>query len=322
MNEESLTSGFVKRELPQKCPFEGLESIYISHSGYTQLFKGVRYGKFHILKTLKKEYRNIDFYEQALQKEFSIGYGLDHPNICHTTGWEDVPGIGPCILLEYIDGCNLRELNEKHVLTPVTARKVLDEICQALQYLHNRQIIHRDLKPENILIAYNGLNVKLIDFGLSDCDDYSLLKQPAGTRYYMAPETTQPGYVSNHLADIYSLGILIGEIALQLKDRQLSALSRRCTRRKPEQRYPSADTIRKALYAHPIITRLRLLILAAGLFIAVTTAAWFIISPSQNSSVPKPTYGNNHLISADSLRLKISREVNRLERHDTLEFTP
>ncbi len=312
MNEDSPTSGFVEDTFPQEDSFKELESIYISHSGYTRLFKGVRFGKFHILKTLKEEYRNIEFYEQALRKEFSIGYGLDHPNICRTIGWENIPGIGNCILLEYIDGCNLRDLKEKYTLTPTTARKILEEICQALQYLHNRQIVHRDLKPENVVITYNGLNVKLIDFGLSDCDDYSLLKQPAGTRYYMAPEATQPGYIPNHLSDIYSLGILIGELALQLKDRQLSALSRRCTRRKPEQRYPSANAVREALYAHFPIPK-RLFIIIAGILSTAAIVTWFAAILSQRPSEQTPVYGNSHIISTDSLSSKISREMDLSE---------
>lgn len=312
MNEDSLTSGFVEDTFPQEDSFKELESIYISHSGYTRLFKGVRFGKFHILKTLKEEYRNIEFYEQALRKEFSIGYGLDHPNICRTIGWENIPGIGNCILLEYIDGCNLRDLKEKYTLTPTTARKILEEICQALQYLHNRQIVHRDLKPENVVITYNGLNVKLIDFGLSDCDDYSLLKQPAGTRYYMAPEATQPGYIPNHLSDIYSLGILIGELALQLKDRQLSALSRQCTRRKPQQRYPSANAVREALYAHSPIPK-RLFIIIAGILSTAAIVTWFAAILSQRPSEQTPVYGNSHIISTDSLSSKISRELNLSE---------
>lgn len=312
MNEDSPTSGFVEDTFPQEDSFKELESIYISHSGYTRLFKGVRFGKFHILKTLKEEYRNIEFYEQALRKEFSIGYGLDHPNICRTIGWENIPGIGNCILLEYIDGCNLRDLKEKYTLTPTTARKILEEIGQALQYLHNRQIVHRDLKPENVVITYNGLNVKLIDFGLSDCDDYSLLKQPAGTRYYMAPEATQPGYIPNHLSDIYSLGILIGELALQLKDRQLSALSRRCTRRKPEQRYPSANAVREALYAHFPIPK-RLFIIIAGILSTAAIVTWFAAILSQRPSEQTPVYGNSHIISTDSLSSKISREMDLSE---------
>ena len=156
MDEDMQNSGFLECGIQDSFLLEGLECVYVSDAGHTQLFKGIRYGKFHILKALKEEYRGVSFYEQALQKEFAIGYGLDHPNICRTMGWENIPGIGHCILLEYIDGCNLRELMECKKLTADLAYKILDELCQALLYLHNRQITHRDLKPENILITYNG----------------------------------------------------------------------------------------------------------------------------------------------------------------------
>ena len=55
-------------------------------------------------------------------------------------------------------------------------------------YIHAKQIVHRDLKPSNIMITHNGNHVKLIDFGLSDNDDFALLKQPAGTPGYISPE--------------------------------------------------------------------------------------------------------------------------------------
>lgn len=68
-------------------------------------------------------------------------------------------------------------------------------------------------------MTHNGHNVKLIDFGLSDCDDYDALKLPAGTRYYLAPEALKPGQPLDLRADIYSLGIIIGEMAESLKDK-------------------------------------------------------------------------------------------------------
>ena len=92
-----------------------------------------------------------------------------------------------CILLEYVDGVTLKEFMQHGKLTRPVAVKIINELCSALQYIHSKQIVHRDLKPDNILITHNGNNVKLIDFSLSDCDDYDVLKLPAGTRYYLAP---------------------------------------------------------------------------------------------------------------------------------------
>ena len=60
----------------------------------------------------------------------------------------------------------------------------------ALEYIHGKQTAHRDLKPSNIMITRNGQHVKLIDFGLSDTDDYAVYKQPAGTEGYISPEQT------------------------------------------------------------------------------------------------------------------------------------
>lgn len=242
--EEEITSGFVGEDLfPGERMFSDIREIYSSASGYNRLFRCERYGRLHILKTLQTDYVGNGFYEQALRKEFNIGYQLEHPHICRTLGWEQVPGLGRCILLEYIDGLTLKEFMEQGKLTGTLARKLIVELCSALQYLHSKQIIHRDLKPCNILITHNGNNVKLIDFSLSDCDDYDVLKIPAGTRCYLAPEVLQSGTMPDLRADIYSLGVVIGEMATVLKDRKLAAVSRKCTQRKREKRYASASEI-------------------------------------------------------------------------------
>ena len=98
----------------------------------------------------------MPFYQQALQKEFAIGYQLTHPHICSTIGFEDVPGIGTCIIQEYIDGVTLTQYMQQGKLNKRTARKIITELCDALKYLHSKQIIHRDLKPDNIMITHNG----------------------------------------------------------------------------------------------------------------------------------------------------------------------
>lgn len=240
--DETITSGFIENEpTPDTLGgFTHLQQIYASKRAFNCLYRGERYGRQHILKALLPQYQQSPLHRQALRKEFAIGYQLDHPHIVRTFGWEELAGIGPCIVLEYIDG---QTLNEVHDLTPALAHKIVGELCEALSYLHAKQIIHRDLKPENILITYNGRNVKLIDFSLSDSDDYVLLKQPAGTRYYLAPEVLDEEGKADARSDIYSLGVIIGQLATTTSDRQLAAVSRRCTRRKPEQRYQSVEEV-------------------------------------------------------------------------------
>lgn len=56
MDEDMQNSGFLECGIQDSFLLEGLECVYVSDAGHTQLFKGVRYGKFHILKALKEEY--------------------------------------------------------------------------------------------------------------------------------------------------------------------------------------------------------------------------------------------------------------------------
>ena len=297
MSDDTFTSGFIGQTMsPVDVAFTDIQEIYTSRSGWNRLFRCHRHGKLHVLKTLQPMYKGTAFYEQALKKEFNIGYQLEHPHICRTLGWENVPSVGCCILLEYVDGVTLKEFMQQGKLTRPMAVKIINELCSALQYIHSKQIVHRDLKPDNILITHNGNNVKLIDFSLSDCDDYDVLKLPAGTRYYLAPEMLQPDVSLDLRADIYSLGVIIGEMATALKDKQLAAVSRKCTRRKREKRYVSVVEVANAVTV-PRRKRLYMGMVAAVLAGVVCVGAYAVagdLLPISVSSSPSfyPVYGN------------------------------
>lgn len=322
MAEEVVTSGFVDEGMfVAGEQFSNVREFYSSASGYSRLFRCERYGKVHVLKALQPFYVNSVLHEQALRKEFNIGYQLEHPHICHTLGWEQVSGLGNCILMEYIDGVTLKELMEQGRLTDSLAYKIIGELCEALSYLHQKQIIHRDLKPSNILVTHNGNNVKLIDFGLSDCDDYDILKMPAGTRYYLAPEVLQTDGVSIDLrADIYSLGVVIGEMASLLKDKRLAAISRRCTQRKREKRYPSAAEVVMALKKkqHPVYGYAAIVAVVVAMSGAV--GGLLLSEDEKTESMPLPVYGNvsesgtcRRILADERIRLS---EENRKEQPD------
>ncbi len=248
-NDNNITSGFVEEDISLNDigNISNIVEFYSSNSGVSRLLQGKRYGKLCVIKALKKSYCGDTFSEQLLRKEFAIGYQLSHPHICRTEGWEHFPNLGNCILMEYIDGISLHECIEQKRLTKQLAYKWINELCQALDYLHSKQIVHRDLKPENILVTHNGSNIKLIDFGLSDQDDFDVLKAPAGTRYYLAPEMLSEKGKVDLRADIYSLGVIIGEMATILSDKKLAAISRKCTKTLPEKRYASALQVIEAL---------------------------------------------------------------------------
>lgn len=246
MNEETLSSGFFGEDITVDI-YSDLKEFYTPANGYSRLHLCRRYGKLHILKSLQPFYSSQEFYKQLLLKEFNIGYQLDHPNIRHTIGWEKNDLLGNYIVLEYIDGIPLTTFIEQGKLTRALAYKFITEICNALQYIHNKQLIHKDLKPNNILITYNGNNVKLIDFGLADCDDYEILKIPAGTEKYLAPEQLDPNATLDCRTDIYSLGIIIEELATILKDRKLASIAQKYTCQNPNSRFNNTAEIVETL---------------------------------------------------------------------------
>ena len=218
------------------------EPIHSSASGWSRLYRIDKEGRFRVYKVLKPDYRGRQPYEGLLRKEFEIGYALSHPNICEVYGFCHLQGLGNAIEMEWIDGRTLAALLEQGRPGPDLSEKLVGQLCDALEYLHNRQVIHRDIKPSNILVTCNGNNVKLIDFGLSDTDSHRILKNPAGTESFAAPELLD-GRPVDCRADIFSLGKVIALLA----PRQ-SAVVRKCTQADPDSRFKDIASLRKALH--------------------------------------------------------------------------
>ena len=278
------TSGFtedITKEMSHADPmpvengFGHLSQCYISISGHTRLFTGTRYGKRYMLKCLKTDFLYTPIYRQALSKEFEIGQQLEHPFICRTIGMEEVEPLGTTIVMEYVDGDSLLTLLHKHLLTTDLAHKITHQLMDALEYMHNKQMIHRDLKPANIMVTHNGQNVKLIDFGLSDSDSFTVLKLPAGTSGYIAPEQLMPGAKSEPKADIYSLGMVIRDMAEETGDKELLRIAEICTNRNSQERPQSIAALREAISAststhRPAVTLLSVLIALLLIIIGFT----------------------------------------------------
>ena len=247
MNDYSTSGPISEQFLSVEDNCEVFEEL--PGSGFNRLIKTKRQGRWFILKGLKPEYRDQAVYREFLKKEYALMVQLDHPNIVKAYAKEVNDAVGPCIVMEYIDGIRLDAFLAGNPSAEVRS-KVVDQLVDALNYIHSKQILHRDLKPGNILVTRNGDNVKIIDFGLSDADDYAILKQSAGTPDYMSPEQVS-GTTLDCRSDIYAFGLVLGKIF----PHQYRAIAAKCTRQDRGRRYGNMEAVRSALKRNRHINR-------------------------------------------------------------------
>ena len=238
-------------------------SIHTSEEAFCELYRGERAGRFRVYKCLKPQYRGSLLHEAILKKEFEQGYSLRHANICEIYSFMEIEGLGNCIEMEWIDGVTLDEYLKRGPVPENTFRQIAVQLCDALSYIHSRAMVHRDLKPSNIMIGHDGSVVKLIDFGLADDAASTVLKSPAGTRRWVAPEVLE-GKAADSRSDIYSLGAVLRVMT----DGHRRCIDR-CTSEDPARRYESAEKVKEALAVRrvpwPAII-IAALVLAAVLF--------------------------------------------------------
>ena len=170
---------------------------------------------------------------------------VTHPAVCrvHDAGeWEGEL----FITMEYVAGDDLESLLRRIGRMP--SDKVLDvarQLCAGLAAAHARGVLHRDLKPANILIDPEG-RVRIADFGIAVARETSDSEPLAGTPEYMAPELLLPPHVSSERSDLYSLGLVLYELAAgrlpyEVRDSESSPVSGRMRPPPPSRFAPDLD---------------------------------------------------------------------------------
>lgn len=240
-----------------------MELFHSSRDGFNDLYRASRNGRLFVYKALKPEYVGNMMYEDLLRKDFNIGFSLQHGHICQYYAYSYIPEIGNVIVMEWVDGVTLEQMLPQLRRDKKLAMKVVRELCDALDYMAQKQVYHRDLKPENIIVTHNGNNVKIIDFGLSDSDSYASFKAPAGTRMYASPELIAGEQIDGR-SDLWSLGVILGEMGFKGK------AVKKCLKRDRDERYSTAaelyadlskSLLSKALYIVAAICLVVLIIL-------------------------------------------------------------
>ncbi len=202
------------RQFPQ---LEILELLGQGGMGIVYKARQPRLDRFVALKILPAEASRDPAFAERFAREARALAKLSHPSIVTVYDFGESDGRF-YLLMEFVDGVNLRHLLRDRRLKPEEALQIVPQICEALQYAHDHGVIHRDIKPENILLDKKG-HVKIADFGLAKllgpkAADSALTgsQQIMGTPHYMAPEQMERPLAVDHRADIYSLGVVFYEM--------------------------------------------------------------------------------------------------------------
>ncbi len=147
-----------------------------------------------------------------IQREIAILKIVRHNNIIKLYELMETPD-KIYMVMEYCNGGELFDyIVSKQHLTERQACRFFQEIINCLEYLHSLNIVHRDIKPENLLLykIKNKINLKLIDFGISNCYTMDkLLSTPCGTASYAPPEMHKGEEYYGLLSDIWSAGVVL-----------------------------------------------------------------------------------------------------------------
>lgn len=167
------------------------------------------------LKTIRKE----DLAEgdtlsllARLKTEAQAAGRLVHPHIVQVYDYGE-DGDTAFIVMEYVEGCGLREyLRRRQTISLTEAGRLMNQLLDALFYAHAQGVVHRDIKPANLLIN-RADQLKVTDFGIARLGDMHLTQVGSviGTPAYMAPEQIE-GLAVDGRADLFSASVVLYEL--------------------------------------------------------------------------------------------------------------
>ncbi len=262
--EDSFTSGSFGKMAEGFSKFHDYRQLPCHGVGYSVLYTVLSGERKLFLKALNQKQGATTENLVRLQREYKILeqlYGNEH--IVRCIGWQEDAEVGPCIVMEYVDGETLADYLKNNPSNK-EKKRILNELLDAMGFIHKHQVVHNDLKPENILVTYNGHNVKLIDFGYADYDS-SIDKATGGTKAYASPELIRletPDVTS----DIYSLGFIIK----LLFPHRFGWVVRKCHQKEAAKRYQRVSEIGKAIYRQESVKWLMM----AAMVVAVAVLVW------------------------------------------------
>ncbi len=259
--------------------YEVLEQV--GSGGMSEVYKAKchKLNRLVAIKVLKEEFSSDSGFVSKFKMEAQAAARLSHPNIVNVYDVIDEGKIH-YIVMELIEGVTLKGyIARKEKLEIKESIGIAIQVAQGIAAAHEQNIVHRDIKPQNVIISMDG-KVKVTDFGIArGVSTQTLTSAAMGSVHYISPEQARGGY-SDARSDIYSLGITMYEmvtgrvpyegentVAIALAHLEeamvppsvynpeipvgLERIILKCTAKKPENRYGSANELiadlRKAL---------------------------------------------------------------------------
>jgi serine/threonine-protein kinase len=204
----------------------------LDHGGMAEVFRGVAesmqgFKKAVAIKRILPNLTKNQKFVSMFLDEAKLSLFLQHANIVQVFDISKTPDNAYFLVMEYIDGCNLKSLIERQKqknkrIEIAHTIYLMTECCKALQYAHFLEhpetneplgIVHRDISPPNILLSKNG-EIKLVDFGLAKANSQIESTDPGvvkGKFSYLSPEAAS-GQEVDHRADVFAVGIILWEL--------------------------------------------------------------------------------------------------------------
>jgi eukaryotic-like serine/threonine-protein kinase len=206
-------------------PYEIVSPLGVGGMGEVYRARDSKLGRSVAIKVLPSEVAKDPETLDRFRREAKVLASLNHPNIASIYGFEDSDR--PGLVMELVEGPTLADRILAGPLSVEEALTIAKQVCEALEYAHERGIVHRDVKPANIKVAADG-TVKLLDFGLakaledlavnadiSNSPTFTSMPTQAGlilgTAAYMSPEQAK-GRPVDRRSDIWAFGCVLFEM--------------------------------------------------------------------------------------------------------------
>jgi len=194
-----------------------IRELHASNRTQIYLAKDPDNNGYVVIKTPSVNFEDDPDYLEMFTREEWIGSMISNPHVVKVIK-PTRPRRFLYYVSEYVEGQTLRQwMNDNPAPALSEVRAIIQQIITGLRAFHRKEIIHQDIKPENIVIDKDG-TIKIIDFGsarvasLQDISDKGTETVVAGTKNYTAPEY-HLGYKSSNCSDIYSIGVVVYEMA-------------------------------------------------------------------------------------------------------------